>query len=244
MIGLKHRLLNYKAKLCTVNGKTDSFDLNLVDYQNTDEENQDVYFSGISISAVEKIENINFDRALLFKMKKALKRFQRCLKKNSQDCELQGLLNMAYSEKVINVELEQLLSGSLKISKMIVEPLFSASKRRRRDIAARPTIFVPKACRDPKRLKCHGGVRITAKPHLAAAIASSIQKNTFVKFTVRKRFNNFVVSSNGPKRRMRKAIVVHYNNNVSKSKMTIKRSHQNENVLDVMYKSLKALSHF
>ena len=250
MIGLKHRLLNYKAKLCVID--KESFDLDLVDYQNIDEDDQDVYFSGITIDDAAKIEKINFNRDLLLKMKKALKKFQKCLKEDLQDCKLQGLFNMAYSEKVINVEIEQSISGAIKISKLSVEPLFGANKkRRRRDVVeALPTSFTPKRCRYPMKLKCHGGVRITPKPHLARPASRSnikLHKNTFVKVTIRKRFNKKVVMSSKNPKRKRRSIVVHYRNGNPSNLRIITRINQNnptQNVVDVMYKSLKALSHF
>ena len=259
MIGLKHRVLNYKAKLCAVDDSNGSFDMDLTEYQNMDESDadQDVYISGINIEkngATEKFEKITFDQSLLLKMKRALKRFRNCLKKNrqGQDCNIEGLLHKADSEKVINVEFDQLLNGALKISKMTIEPLFGG--RKRRDAAVRPTIFVPKACRDPLLWKCYGGTRITVKPSLAF----KVRKNTFVKVTIRKQLiSDLIASSHVPRRRMRRTIVVHYHSEIKENSRNINnrnimstsvpdddKSSNTSQTVHVLYESLKALSHF
>ena len=257
MIGLKHGVLNYKAKLCAVDDSNGSFDMDLTDYQNMDSDpDQDVYISGINIEkngATAKFEKIIFDRSLLLKMKRALKRFRNCLKKNrqGQDCNIEGLLHKADSEKVINVEFDQLLNGALKISKMTIEPLFG--RRKRRDAAARPTVLVPKACRNPHSLKiCHGSTPITVKPSLAF----KVRKNTFVKVTIHKQFGD-LMAFHVPRRRMRRTIIVHYhseikensNNINSKSTMSTSvpdddKSSNTSQTVHVLYESLKALLHF
>ena len=153
MIALKHKKLSYRAKLCSVNDKDGSLDLDLVNFQQVNQKqktnsDQDIYISGLSIepssltgesnpiSSPINVEKITFDQSLILKLKKALQKFRRCLlkkqgssihKQESKDCEINGFLKKISvdSDKMVSIEVDQLKNGALKVTKMTFESLFN-----------------------------------------------------------------------------------------------------------------------